>query len=1184
MMLKRIFSVPKRCEGHLGRQMSFMICLVLLLVAIPVGVSSSAKHIREQILSTGLLGESDDSVLFVSTLDGALHAVSKSSGTIKWKMQEDPVINVPTDPEEPVLPKFFPNPQDGSLYRYTIGQGQDPLKKLPFTIPQLVSNAPCRSSDGIFYFGKKIDSWVGVDVQTGVKQVVFGTDHIRHMCPKPSKHTVYIGRTHYNIILFDSGNNRKWNISYYDYSTTAAAPIKEYDLVHYTSTGEGSILTVDKKTGSLIWSLNLESPLVAMYLLNYDGALLSVPLTVVAPQTLGHFIEETTENSWHSRHGEDAPLIKLNPTMYVGESKMGTYVLPALVDENTVTISKQRQWLLEGPKGKQGTISPGPKKKKDSDEEKSKSDVIVLGYYNMPESTDTHLTKLSPGEFSEVNDRIRPLGITYENKTKDTVMSSTGVQTDWTENEHFWDGCHQVLSMNTTFLMSRDVLQWMQLGIRMSWAWVFSDILNIFVIFLMFGFAAIIVLLYKQAQEYARLSREMSSRQTWSRGSNKSSGGSSVVTAMAEELDDGSIRVGKIVFDPQELLGKGCDGTFVFRGNFDGRSVAVKRVLPGCFSIADREVDLLRESDQHPNVIRYFCTEQCRQFRYIALELCSATLEDFVMGRFEADISKLTILEQATAGLNHLHSLDIVHRDIKPHNVLLSLPNSQGKVTAMISDFGLCKRLEMGRMSFSKKSGITGTEGWIAPEMMLNTTRPTCKVDIFSLGCVFYYTLTKGKHPFGPVLDRQPNIISGSYDLDGLDSEVNVNERSLVEKMLSGRPSERPPTTAILKHPMFWNPERILNFFQDVSDRVEKESGDSYVMMSLERGALDVVRGEWHLHMHPAVAQDLRKFRDYKGRSVRDLLRAFRNKKNHYRELPESVQIVFGRIPEDYVAYWVKRFPKLLLHAWYAMNCVKAEPIFSKYYDSSYHFVQEYKVENYAFAPSYHKWRLPKPTDDEDATPAWRAVEPMWRRTSPSKGNKSTVQENKASSPVWIVNKPSRTSEPKLAPSTFIKETPLQRLQEDKLDDEDKNISVQQKSVVNVSEENKPEREVPKQWDVETCDSEQDINLTRLQGTSVVEQVPTVATSTDEMKCTSTKDLDLALENPKAGLGTIRDASPVSMDTLSSDREKDMRRDASQLKFRNIKAAPKQNNEESPMQLKVVMGTGKKRRKKHLVM
>lgn len=63
-----------------------------------------------------------------------------------------------------------------------------------------------------------------------------------------------------------------------------------------------------------------------------------------------------------------------------------------------------------------------------------------------------------------------------------------------------------------------------------------------------------------------------------------------------------------------------------------------------------------------------------------------------------------------------------------------------------------------------------------------------------------------------------------------------------------------------------------------MSDRVEKEGGDSLVVMNLERGNLDVVRGDWRQHMHAVIAEDLRRFRDYKGWSVRDLLRALRNK------------------------------------------------------------------------------------------------------------------------------------------------------------------------------------------------------------------------------------------------------------------------------------------------------------------
>lgn len=82
------------------------------------------------------------------------------------------------------------------------------------------------------------------------------------------------------------------------------------------------------------------------------------------------------------------------------------------------------------------------------------------------------------------------------------------------------------------------------------------------------------------------------------------------------------------------------------RGKFDGRHVAVKRILPECFEVAEREVQLLRESDTHPNVIRYFCTERDRLFTYIAIELCAATLQQVSVGggAVEAPVGALSLI------------------------------------------------------------------------------------------------------------------------------------------------------------------------------------------------------------------------------------------------------------------------------------------------------------------------------------------------------------------------------------------------------------------------------------------------------------------------------------------------------------------------------------------------------------
>ncbi|KAG8145390.1 hypothetical protein E2320_011936 [Naja naja] len=398
------------------------------------------------------------------------------------------------------------------------------------------------------------------------------------------------------------------------------------------------------------------------------------------------------------------------------------------------------------------------------------------------------------------------------------------------------------------------------------------------------------------------------------------------------------VTVGKLSFRPQEVLGRGAGGTFVFRGRFDGRDVAVKRLLPESVRLLDREVQLLRESDAHPNVVRYFCTEADGQFHYIALELCSATLQQYVDSPVfpGKGVDSLSLLTQTMSGLAHLHSLSIAHRDLKPSNILISAPDRQGRVRAVISDFGLCKKLQGGHQSFSLGSGIPGTDGWIAPEMLKDDAResPTCGVDIFSAGCIFYYVLSHGQHPFGDSFHRQANILAGTYQLPRLqqDTHSHIVGRDLIEAMISSEPRLRPSATQVLRHPFFWGPEKQLQFFQDVSDRLEKEPADGPLVSTLEAGSLVVGCGNWQLHLSAPLQADLRKFRRYQGSSVRDLLRAMRNKRHHYYELPSNVQEALGSLPHGFVQYFLDRFPCLLLHTHRAMRLCAAEQLFQRYY------------------------------------------------------------------------------------------------------------------------------------------------------------------------------------------------------------------------------------------------------------
>nr|KAF6455903.1 endoplasmic reticulum to nucleus signaling 1 [Rousettus aegyptiacus] len=264
------------------------------------------------------------------------------------------------------------------------------------------------------------------------------------------------------------------------------------------------------------------------------------------------------------------------------------------------------------------------------------------------------------------------------------------------------------------------------------------------------------------------------------------------------------------------------------------------------------------------------------------------------------------------------------------------MPNAHGRIKAMISDFGLCKKLAVGRHSFSRRSGVPGTEGWIAPEMLSEDCKenPTCTVDIFSAGCVFYYVVSEGSHPFGKSLQRQANILLGAYSLDCLHPEKHedVIARELIEKMIAMDPQKRPSAKHVLKHPFFWSLEKQLQFFQDVSDRIEKESLDGPIVKQLERGGRAVVKMDWRENITVPLQTDLRKFRTYKGGSVRDLLRAMRNKKHHYRELPAEVRETLGSLPDDFVRYFTSRFPHLLSHTYRAMELCSHERLFQPYY------------------------------------------------------------------------------------------------------------------------------------------------------------------------------------------------------------------------------------------------------------
>ncbi|XP_075034197.1 serine/threonine-protein kinase/endoribonuclease IRE1 [Mixophyes fleayi] len=931
-----------------------------------------------------------ETLLFVSTLDGSLHAVSKRTGAIKWTVKEDPVLQVPTHVEEPA---FLPDPNDGSLY--TLGsKHSEGLTKLPFTIPELVQASPCRSSDGILYMGKKQDVWYVIDLVTGEKQQTLTSSFAESLCPSTS--LLYLGRTEYTITMYDTKNKElRWNATYYDYAATLPEEGTEYKMSHFVSNGDGLVVTVDSDSGDVLWIQNYGSPVVALYIWQREG-LRKVLHTNVGVETLRYLTFMSGEvgriTKWkYPFPKETETKSKLMPTLYVGKYSTSLYASSSLVHEGVTVVPRGRAIpLLDGPRTDGVTIeengecefTPSTDLKLPSGlKGKNKLNYwrnqwLLIGHHEIPLSTPTKILDTFPSTFPRGEENVIETGPDKPHFSEEVIGMVEEASEDLPPSYS-----QDVSDMSKSFLPKPEAPVDSML----------KDLATIILsTFLLAGWVAFVITYPKTVHQQQQLQHQQFQKQleekiqllqmqhvtfqspvevtadgdyldiagvrgessanstpnmspkasNHSLHSNLSTSevGSMISTEQEDGDDDRRVTVGKISFNPRDVLGHGAEGTIVYRGQFDNRDVAVKRILPECFSFADREVQLLKESDEYPNVIRYFCTEKDRQFQYIAIELCAATLQEYVEEKdFDRhNLEPITLLEQTMSGLAYLHSLNIVHRDLKPHNILISMPNAHGKVKAMISDFGLCKKLAVGRHSFSRRSGVPGTEGWIAPEMLSEDFKenPTYTVDIFSAGCVFYYVVSQGKHPFGKSLQRQANILLGAYSLDCLNLEKHEDlvGHHLIKQMIDKDPQNRPSAEAVLKHPFFWSLEKQLQFFQDVSDRIEKEALDGLIVKQLEKGGRDVVKLDWREHITVPLQTDLRKFRSYKGRSVRDLLRALRNKKHHYRELPPEVQETLGNVPDEFVCYFTSRFPGLLLHTYLAMQLCSRERLFQPYY------------------------------------------------------------------------------------------------------------------------------------------------------------------------------------------------------------------------------------------------------------
>jgi len=278
-------------------------------------------------------------------------------------------------------------------------------------------------------------------------------------------------------------------------------------------------------------------------------------------------------------------------------------------------------------------------------------------------------------------------------------------------------------------------------------------------------------------------------------------------------------------------------------------------------------------------------------------------------------------MNEIACGVAHLHSLNIVHRDIKPQNILI---DQQGH--ARISDMGLAKQFDGTHFSYS--IGNAGSTGWMAPEIVklrnqdndVNTLdedeQATIKaitpaMDIFALGCLFHY-MAVGTHPYGEKLERDANILAGRADFKGLWGQPTL--LNLVQHMTHQDPEKRLSAEEVVVHPFFWPTKKKLQFILAASDRLEVEQSYAEIVVEYETymSKLPELR-QWHKKLDPNLLSDLTHHRKYNFDNARDLLRVLRNKSNHYYDLDPPVRRCLGSHPEGFFSYFDSRFPSLFI-------------------------------------------------------------------------------------------------------------------------------------------------------------------------------------------------------------------------------------------------------------------------------
>ena len=261
------------------------------------------------------------------------------------------------------------------------------------------------------------------------------------------------------------------------------------------------------------------------------------------------------------------------------------------------------------------------------------------------------------------------------------------------------------------------------------------------------------------------------------------------------------LKTGMIIAERYEILGKigtgGMADVYKAKDHKLNRFVAVKVLKPE-FREDTTFIRKFKSEAQaaavltHPNIVNVFDVGDDNGVYYIVMELIEGiTLKEYISKKGKLSVKEATsIAIQVSMGLEAAHSHGIVHRDVKPQNIIIS---REGKVK--VTDFGIAKAATSNTIT----SNAMGSVHYISPEQARGGYSDE-KSDIYSLGVTLYEMLS-GKVPFegeSTVTVALAHIQDEAVPLQQLDPNIPLSLSKIVQKCMQKKPDMRYMSSAAL--------------------------------------------------------------------------------------------------------------------------------------------------------------------------------------------------------------------------------------------------------------------------------------------------------------------------------------------------------------------------------------------------